>query len=786
MICKNKQNFLRFSLGILLLQATPTKGFGQNIHNNPTSNHGNKFEQLGTILGDINGYRSSSGAPGPQYWQQKADYVINASIDEGTKTLYGEETVTYTNNSPEELSYLWLQLDENQHDPKSDNLTFDPGTVEAPYTNTNLDGLWNKEHHEGLGDKIEKVTDGSNKPLQYTINQTMMRVDLPAPLKPKAKFVFKVKWRYKMSDRTKTGGRGGYEHFDKDGNDIFTVTQWYPRMCVYSDYQGWINKQFTGRGEFTLTFGDFDVSMTVPSDHVVIATGVCQNLKQTLLPQQLARWTKAQLSKEPVEVVTLDEAKTRESTPEKNKTNTWKFKAQNVRDFAWGSSRKFIWDAMKINVNGKDIMCMSAYPKEAYNLYRRYSTKIVAHTIRTYSKYTVNYPYPTAISVEASNGMEYPMIAFNYGRCNEKGNYTEGTKNGMIGVIIHEVGHNFFPMIINSDERQWSWMDEGLNTFVQFLTEQELDDNFPSSRGPAHKIVDYMSLPKDQLEPIMTNSENIIGFGPNAYAKPATGLCILRETIMGRELFDFAFKEYCRRWEFKHPTPSDLFRTMEDASGVDLDWFWRAWFYDIEPCEISLDSVRAFTVAGVKEVTYKYDTIQAKIREPKPEFDYVTRARNRAMNFPVYVKQDTSLQDAIYKKNLIKDKPVEKPKPDVVKTPNGIEGIGDTLASFYEDHFYYTLHFTNKGGMVMPVIIGWVYEDGTMDVDRISAYIWRKNEHNFSKSFAKNKKVTQIILDPYLETSDINTENNVWKFDGKTKVYPLYKSTDGGNRGRRR
>ncbi|HLP13951.1 MAG TPA: M1 family metallopeptidase [Flavobacteriales bacterium] len=786
MIHKNTQNFLRLSLSALLLQAAVNTGFSQNIHNNPTSNHGNKFEQLGTILGDINGYRSSSGAPGPQYWQQKADYVINARIDESTKTLYGEETVTYTNNSPEELSYLWLQLDENQHDPKSDNQMFDPGTVEAPYTNTGLDGLWNKEHHEGMGDKIEWVTDGSNKPLKYTINQTMMRVDLPKPLKPKGKFVFKVKWHYKMSDRNKTGGRGGYEHFDKDGNDLFTITQWYPRMCVYSDYQGWINKQFTGRGEFTLTFGNFDVSMTVPADHFVISTGVCQNYKQTLTPEQLARWTKAQTSKEPVEIVTLDEAKKREAAPEKNKNVTWKFKAENVRDFAWGSSRKFIWDAMKINVSGKDVMCMSAYPKEAYNLYRRYSTKIVAHTIRTYSKYTINYPYPTAISVEASNGMEYPMISFNYGRCNEKGNYTEGTKNGMIGVIIHEVGHNFFPMIINSDERQWSWMDEGLNTFVQFLTEQELDDNFPSSRGPAHKIVDYMSLPKDQLEPIMTNSENIIGFGPNAYGKPATGLCILRETIMGRELFDFAFKEYCRRWAFKHPTPSDLFRTMEDASGVDLDWFWRAWFYDIEPCEISLDSVRAFTVGGVKEVTYKYDTTYAKVRDTKPEFDYVTKVRNRAENIPVYVKQDTTLQDAIYKNNLIKNKPVEKPKPEVTKTPAGIEGITDSIADFYEDHFYYTLHFTNKGGMVMPIIIGWVYEDGSVEVDRISAYIWRKNENNFSKSFAKPKKVTQIILDPFLETADINTDNNLWKFDGKMKTYPLYKSPEGSGRKKRR
>jgi hypothetical protein len=761
-------------------------GISQNIQNNPKSNHGNKFEQLGTILPDANGFRTSSGAPGHQYWQQKADYIINARIDEPSRTLYGEETITYFNNSPEALSYLWLQLDENQHEPTNESQSFDPGTVEAPFTNSNLDGLFQKSKLAELGVKIEWVKSGDGKDLKYTINQTMMRIDLPKNLAPKQKFIFKIKWHYKMSERSKTGGRGGFEHFEKDDNDVYTITQWYPRMCVYSDYQGWLNKQFTGRGEFTLSFGNFEVNMTVPADHVIVATGTCQNLKETLTPEQMLRWKQAQTSKEPVEIVTLEEAKKRETAPEKTKTKTWKFKAENVRDFAWGSSRKFIWDAMGVNVSGKNVMCMSAYPKESYSLWKRYSTKVVAHTVKIYSKYTIAYPYPTAISVEASNGMEYPMISFNYGRCNEKGNYTEGTKNGMIGVIIHEVGHNFFPMIINSDERQWSWMDEGLNTFVQFLTEQELDDMFPSSRGPAHKIVDYMRLPKNQLEPIMTNSENIIGFGANAYAKPATGLTILRETIMGRELFDFAFREYCKRWAFKHPTPSDLFRTMEDASGVDLDWFWRQWFFDIEPVDIALDSVNVFNVDGIKEIKYTYDTVFNRLQDPKIEYDYITRVRNRNEKLPVYVKIDTALQDAIYKKNLIKDDKTNiKPLPTVVKKPENLEPITDSISGFYEGHFYYTLHLTNKGGAVMPVIIGWVFEDGTMEVDRISAYIWRKNENHFAKSFAKNKKVVSIVLDPYLETADIDVDNNLWKYNGKMKTYPLYKAGD-SPRGRRR
>lgn len=759
----------------------------QNIKNNPTSNHGNKFEQLGTILPDANTYRTASGAPGHQYWQQKADYKINVTLDEKNRTILGEEVITYTNNSNDALNYLWLQLDENQHDPNSDNNSFDPGTVDAPYTNQGLDGLFAKDKLQGLGDKIDWVKGNDNKELTYTINQTMMRVDLPKPLAPKQKFVFKVKWHYKMPERLKVGGRGGYEHFEKDGNDTYTITQWYPRMCVYSDYQGWINKQFTGRGEFTLTFGDFEVNMTVPADHLIAATGECTNYKEVLTPEQLARWNKAKTAKEPVEIVTLDEAKYREQHPEKSKTVTWKFKAKNVRDFAWGSSRKFVWDAMAVNVGGKTVMCMSAYPKEAYNLWRRYSTKVVAHTVKVYSKYTINYPYPSAISVEAANGMEYPMISFNYGRCNDKGVYTEASKNGMIGVIIHEVGHNFFPMIINSDERQWSWMDEGLNTYVQFLAEQEFDDEFPSSRGPAHKITDYMSLPKDQLEPIMTNSENIIGFGPNAYSKPATALTILRETIMGRELFDFAFKTYAQRWAFKHPTPADFFRTMEDASGVDLDWFWRAWFFDIEPVDISLDSVNAFRVAAVKEIKYTTDTIRPKAPGPrKEEYEYITRARNRMANIPVYVKTDTTLQDYLYRKNHEKFDPstVKNPEPIIRTKPENLEVIGDSLARFYEDKFYYTLHFSNKGGTVMPVIIYWEFEDGTAEVERINAYIWRKNEYRFSKTFAKSKKVTLIQVDPFLETADINTDNNEWKNNGKLTTYPLHKAKEGGRRRR--
>jgi len=751
----------------------------QNIQNNPTSNHGNKFEQLGIILPDANVFRAASGAPGAQYWQQRADYQIDARLDEKERRLYGEETITYYNNAPEPLNYLWLQLDENEHRGDNESNNFNGGSFDTPVTEGQLDRLEFRKNLDGYGVNIETVTDKAGKPLPYTINYTMMRVDLPQPLLPNQKYEFKIKWNYKIFPRTKLGGRGGYELFEEDGNCVFTITQWYPRMCVYSDYQGWNNKQFTGRGEFALAFGNFSVNMTVPADHVIASTGVCQNPAEVLTPAQLGRWKQAQQSNEPVEVVTLDEAKAREQQPVTDKMVTWKFKAENVRDFAWGSSRKFIWDAMAQPQAGKKVMCMSFYPKEAYSLYRKYSTKTVAHTIRVYSKFTIDYPYPTAISVEASNGMEYPMISFNFGRTEADGTYSARTKYGMISVIIHEVGHNFFPMIINSDERQWTWMDEGVNTFVQFLAEQEFDNNYPSSRGPAHKIVDYMKLPPNQLEPVMTNSENINQFGSNAYHKAGTALNILRETVMGRELFDYAFKEYARRWAFKHPTPADFFRTMEDASGVDLDWFWRGWFYDIQPVDISLDSVRVFTIATESDSGKEMVASPAVTRpEANPNFESISKIRNRESNMNFLVDQDTTLRDFYY---YYKEPEGTSEGPQRGRGNRGgaanMEKITGPDLEKYAGKFYYELSFSNKGGLVMPLIIQWNYVDGSSEVERISAYIWRKNEQKVVKSFAKEKEVASIVLDPYLETADIDTSNQSWpKAEGPSRV-DMFKSS---------
>lgn len=752
----------------------------QNTQNNPGSNHGNKFEQLGTILPTPNTYRTASGAPGPEYWQQRCDYDIKAELDEKNLMLKGSETLTYYNNSPNTLTFLWLQLDENEHSTVNNANYQTSNPMPRQASDRQLERM-EEEGDNGYGFNILKITDVANKPLAHTINKTMMRVELPAPLKAGQKFVFNISWNYKIPDRMSMGGRGGYEFFPEDGNHLFTMAQWYPRLCVYDDVNGWQNKQFTGRGEFALTFGNFKVQMTVPADHVVGSTGECLNYTTNLTPTQKARWQKAQTTKEPIEIVTLEEAKAAEKKKSTQK-KTWIFKADNVRDFAWTSSRKYVWDAMPTIVEGKKVMCMSFYGKEAYGLYRPFSTKVIAHTLKSYSKFSIPYPYPVAQSVEAANGMEYPMICFNFGRTEPDGSYSEATKNGMIGVIIHEVGHNYFPMIVNSDERQWTWMDEGLNTFLEYLTEELWDNKFPSRRGPAHSIVDYMKLPKDQLEPIMTNSENIINFGPNAYSKPATGLNILRETIMGRELFDYAFKEYARRWAFKHPTPADFFRTMEDASAEDLDWFWRGWFYSTDVTDIAIDSVK-YAKADTDVTLPEPGTVKRNL--PKPllnDFEDISKIRNRTdPSIKFEVEQDKDLQDFYYR-YARGTEPYDTTAYEVPRTVN-VEKMTEAEAKAYANKHMYEITFSNKGGLVMPIIIEWTFKDGTKEVDRIPAQVWRHNENKVIKTFLKDKEVASILLDPMRETADINTDNNTWGTIAAPSRFQLFKQKEGSARG---
>lgn len=723
-----------------------------------------KFAQLDQELPTPNEYRNAAGAPGYKYYQQKADYKMNITIDDETQKLNGFETITYTNNSPDKLDYLWLQLDQNIYSVDSDSKIIEVEKMEDFKT---IGDIRKKTFYYDGGFKIEEIKTVNGQKMRYFINKTMMRIDLDKPLMPNTSISFQIKWWYNINDRMAVGGRSGYEYFEKDKNYLYTIAQYFPRMCVYNDVTGWQNKQFLGRGEFTLPFGDYDVNITVPSDHIVGATGECQNLSTVLTAEQRKRLDQARKSDSPILIVTQAEAEKAENNKSKQ-TKTWNFKATNVRDFAFASSRKFIWDAQNVSVGQKNVLCMSYYPKEGNPLWERYSTKLVAHTIKTYSKYTVDYPYPVAISVHSKwIGMEYPMICFNGGRPEADGTYSEQEKYGMWGVIIHEVGHNFFPMIINSDERQWSWMDEGLNTFVQYLTEQEWERGYPSRRGPAYLIADYMRGDKKTISPIMTNSESIFQFGNNAYGKPATALNILRETIMGRELFDYAFKTYCERWKFKHPTPADFFRTMEDASAVDLDWFWRGWFYGTDNVDISVDEVKWFQLN-----TQNPEIEKAFKKEQDAQKDkFIGDERNKTAIQETVNEKDKNIDDFYAKRNLYFVDALDKKEYEEFLAKADKKDI-EFLNSGKQ---FYEVTFSNIGGLPMPLIIEFTFTDDTKKVVRIPAEIWRMYEDKVSKVFILDKEVKSLRLDPFLETADTDLNNNTWPKIMQPTKYQLFK-----------
>ena len=703
-----------------------------------------KFKQMYDLLATPNMYRTASGAPGPEYYQQQADYKIDVELDDKNQRLYGSETITYTNNAKEALDYLWVQLDQNEkarnsNSPLVENSKTDPAISAQAFSRKYLE-----EDFDG-GFRIEYVKDAQGNPMKYTINQTMMRIELPKLLQHKEKITFSIKWWYNINNYILDGGRSGYEHFEKDGNNLYVLAQFYPRMAVYNDVEGWQNMQFWGSGEFALTFGNYEVNITVPADHIMEATGTLMNRSEVFTPEQLKRYALAEKSfDKPVIVVTQAEAEAAEKGFS-DKKKTWKFKAENVRDFGISTSRKFIYDAMAVKTGSTTSMAISLYPKEGNPLWEEYSTRMVAHTLKSYSNYTFDYPYPKAVSVNARDqGMEYPMICWNFGRPDETGKYSDQTKYGMLGVICHEVGHNFFPMIVNSDERQWTWMDEGLNSFMEYLAEKTFDPNFPTRRGPAKNIIPYMSGDQTGLEPIMTNSESIRQFGNNAYGKPATALNILRETIMGPELFDYAFKTYANRWKFKHPTPEDFFRTMEDASAVDLDWFWRGWFYTTDYNDIGIKEVKKYFVSNnpSKEVS-----------------DFMkTRRRRDSRNGPmVYMIAEGSVD---YKPEL--NKPFKIADFQALDEYVNKNFTTEERAKLNEPKYFYQVTFDKPGGLVMPIIVEITFEDGTKENHYFPAQIWRMNDKEVNRTFATQKAIAKIVVDPKEETADIDTANNSW------------------------
>lgn len=711
------------------------KAFAQNTNINQ-----NKFRQLDYELPTPNVYRTASGAPGHAYWQNTADYVMNVTLDDENQRIYGIESINYTNNSPDELEYLWIQLDQNVRNPESETYKIQQANIRDGLS---LYEYFNLFHTFPGGFNLDYVNDENGNPYTVKVNHTMMRIDLSKPLQSGDSITVNIKWWYTINDRMEIGGRSGYEYFKEENNYLYTIAQFFPRMAVYSDVTGWQNKQFLGRGEFTLPFGDYDVKLTVPASMVVGATGEIQNTKDVLSSKQMERLEQAKNSDKPVLIVTQEEAIANEKDRTTN-TKTWHFKAENVRDYGWCASRKFIWDAQGVQFGDRTVMAMSLYPKEGNPMWEMYSTKAIVLTLETYSKFTFDYPYPVAYSINGKSiGMEYPMICFNGGRTDENGKFTDNVKYRTILVIIHEVGHNYFPMIINSDERQWTWMDEGLNTFLQYQTERAWYDEtgkpFPSRRGPANLIVPYMKGDKRYISPIMTNSESIFQFGNNAYGKPCTALNVLRETVMGPELFDHAFKVYANRWMFKHPSPADFFRTMEDASAVDLDWFWRGWFYTTDHCDVA--------ITGVKQYKLDFTRPEEGTTQKSIEKNIKKLTKQAAIN-PIFQAIKSS----------------ETPSETYSQLFANLTDARSELLN--REGYVCQIDLEMIGGLVMPVILKITYEDGSSSMVRIPAEIWKMQNESLQEKVNKvivtEKKVTEVILDPYLETADTDTSNNSW------------------------
>ncbi len=755
-------------LSLVFLMTTSTVS-GQAVRNNKFKQE-DKFRQLDEVLPTPTGFRTASGAPGQKYWQQRADYEIDVELDDKLQKIIGSEKITYTNLSPDTLSYLWLQLDTNILSFDSDAHRTGTSSPLGKVGYKSMKQLLAKEVFDGSM-KIDSVLNAEGDPLPYTIIKTMMRIDLPKPLASGDKTQFSVAWSYLINDSKSRPARTGYEYFEEDKNFLYEIAHWFPRMVAYTDNTGWQHKQFLGRGEFTLEFGNYLTRITVPDDHIVAATGLLQNPEEVLTATQLKRLQQAKTAKKPMFIVTPEEAKKNEKSKPKGK-KTWVFKADRVRDFAFASSRKFIWDAQGHHLEGKKepVMAMSYFPNEGEPLWSKYSTHAIIHTLNVFSKYTFPYPYPVAISVNGPvGGMEYPMICFNGPRPEKDGTYSKRIKYGLISVIIHEVGHNYFPMIVNSDERQWTWMDEGITTFLQFLTEQEWESEYPSRRGEPRNIVGYMK--SSYQVPIMTNSESILQFGNNAYGKPATALNVLRETVLGRELFDYAFKEYSRRWMFKRPTPADFFRTMEDASGVDLDWFWRGWFYTTDHTDIAVENVKQYQLETGDPYVDKVR--RKKTREEEP--DSLSKIRNKKLSkrtdkFPELKDfynefDDLDVTDADRKKFETHLKQLNSEEKKLLETQK----------------YFYLVDLKNHGGLVMPVVLKLTFDDDSTQMLRIPAEIWRLNNQSVSKLILTEKPLKKLTLDPHRETADTQLSNNEFPRTIGKSFFQLEKSKKSKN-----
>lgn len=721
-----------------------------------------------------NDYRTAGGAPGQRYWQQAVDYDIAVRLDERTKSLIGREQVVYRNNSPDALAYLWFALDQNAFQRHS--MAEASRTVAGTSINALDVRLATRSSRWRGGFTIQQVIDDAGRALEFSVVDGLMRVELPRAVSARGGQVrLSVHWTLPLVPTASTFDRSGYECFEvehAEASCIFQAGQWFPRLAAYSDYAGWHLQPFLGLGEFTLEFGNYRVAITVPADHIVSSTGELDNAAEILSSAQRDRLRRARTSDEPMYVVTPEEAQLAEQR-RRSGEKTWIFKADNVRDVAWASSRSFIWDAMGVAQASSQrpvVMAMSFFPRQARPLWDAYSTRAIAHTLLTFSEFTFPYPYPVAQSVNgpvggnAPSGMEYPMIGFNGARPERDPktgqlSYGKLAKQGLIGTVIHETGHNYFPMIVNSDERQWAWMDEGLNSFLEYQALRRWDPSIDIALGEPRDIVEYMQSP-DQV-PVMTRADALVQFGRNAYAKPATALVILRETVLGREAFDRAFREYAQRWRFKRPTPHDFFRSIEQSSGRDLSWFWEDWFFSTRHVDIALDDIVCWRIDSGDPDTEAQWLREQRARQPvsmtTPEASQTVETRDPATR-DFYSQRD---EFAV----------TSKARRDA-ETARSQLTAEDAATLATADRFY-RFTFRNVGGVIMPVLLRLEFSDGTIESVHIPAEVWRRDRQRITWQYLSNKSLVRAAIDPRWETADADRRNNVYARDIETRTFTL-------------
>jgi hypothetical protein len=547
----------------------------------PVSNY-DYHETFGPLFYTKNGneYRAADGQPGPKYFQNRADYVLAARLNDQTNEITGSEILTYTNNSPQKLGFLWMNLEQNLF--KLDSR----GTAIVPLNGSRN---WGRGQVFDAGDHIKSVkllnAKGPATELKFLISDTRMQVFLPKEVMPNGGQV-KLKIEYSFIEPNYGSDRTGIQ--DTKNGKIFQIAQWYPRMCVYDDVMGWNTVPYTGPGEFYLEYGDFDLSITAPANHIVVASGELLNPTEVYTPEQLKRWAQAAQSEKTVVIRSADEVTNPASRPAGKKELTWHFKINNARDASWASSAAFIIDAAKMDLpSGKKSIAISAYPVESdgVDAWGR-STEYVKKSIEYNSSKWYEFPYPAATAVAGIvGGMEYPGIVF----CG----YT-AKRGGLWGVNDHEFGHTWFPMIVGSNERLYGWMDEGFNTFINTLSTANFNNGEYLRKTPRDMHQIGAAFTRPGLEPMMSPAANLKerNNGTLLYSKPSAGLVMLREQILGPERFDFAFRTYINRWAFKHPTPDDFFRTMENASGESLQWFWRGWFMNNWRLDVAVRDVK--------------------------------------------------------------------------------------------------------------------------------------------------------------------------------------------------